>query len=237
MALKTPSITKDQAKEELLKVANLLNKVPTRSEFFKYKALKGCYKTSIRMLFPVGGYIELLIYSGFNKTIRVTSRVETSCGFCNKPMKSKYSEINKSKSKLVFCSSSCSCSYHNRNKSHGVRRSKLENFLEDKLISLYPNLEFRFNDIKTIGMELDIYIPSLNLSFELNGIVHYKPIYGEFKFSKIKYNDLLKLEKCRDNNISLTVINTSCQKIFTENSSKVFLNTITDIINGASGRN
>ena len=62
-------------------------------------------------------------------------------------------------------------------------------WLEEQLTSLYPKLDIHFNRKDTIGSELDIYIPSLNLAVELNGIFHYEPIFGKDKLSKIKTND------------------------------------------------
>jgi len=73
-----------------------------------------------------------------------------------------------------FCSQSCSASYHNKNKTTGIRRSKLEIYLENNLKQIYTNLEIIFNNKKVIGSELDIYIPTLKIAFELNGIHHYK---------------------------------------------------------------
>jgi hypothetical protein len=66
----------------------------------------------------------------------------------------------------------------------GYNRSKLEIYLEQELIKLYSTLEIHFCRSDTIGSELDIYIPSLKLAFEINGIFHYKPIFGEDKLKK-----------------------------------------------------
>ena len=48
--------------------------------------------------------------------------------------------------------------------------------------------------LEAINSELDVYVPSLNLAFELNGIFHYEPIYGEKKLNQIlsKYRFYLK---------------------------------------------
>jgi hypothetical protein len=88
-----------------------------------------------------------------------------------------------------------------------------------------------FNRKEAIGSELDIHIPSLNLAFELNGIFHYEPIYGEDKLQKIEENDISKSKACHDAKIDLCVIDTSGQKYFKPKTSEKYLNIITNIIN------
>jgi hypothetical protein len=133
-----------------------------------------------------------------------------------------------------FCSQSCAANYNNTHKTTGIRRSKLESFLEQQLTSLYPNLKIDFNKKDAINSELDIYIPSLKLAFELNGIFHYEPIYGSNKLNQIQNNDHRKFQACAEQNISLCIIDTSKQKYFKESTSKEFLSIITDIINNIS---
>lgn len=157
--------------------------------------------------------------------------IKTNCINCNKEIFKIPIDIKKSKSKNLFCSRSCSASYNNSNKTTGTRRSKLEIYLENKLQEIYPNLEFHFNRKDTIGSELDIYIPSLKLAFELNGIFHFEPIYGEKKLNQIKNNDNNKFQKCIENDISLCIIDTSSQTYFKEQTSIKFLNIITNVIN------
>jgi len=128
-----------------------------------------------------------------------------------------------------FCSLSCSAIYNNKNKKHGTRRSKLEVWLEKQLILLYPNLDIHFNRKDTIGSELDIYIPSINLAIELNGIFHYEPIFGNDKLNQIQENDISKSKACIDNEIDLCIIDTSGQKYFKPKTSQKYLNIIIKI--------
>ncbi len=137
------------------------------------------------------------------------------------------------KSRHSFCSRSCNITYNNKHKKYGTRRSKLEVYLEEKLVNLYPDLDIHFNRKDTIGSELDIYIPSLNLAFELNGIFHYEPIYGKDKLGKIQNNDISKSKACHDSKIDLCIIDTSQQKKFTYKSSIPYLTIIIDIINNS----
>lgn len=101
---------------------------------------------------------------------------------------------------------------------------------------MYPDLVILFNDKSTINSELDIYIPSLRIAFELNGIFHYEPIFGKDKLKQINNNDNNKFQKCIINNISLCIIDTSSQKKFKEQNSLMYLEIITNIINQAMTR-
>ena len=150
------------------------------------------------------------------------------CMNCGAITQKKLSEIQGSKNN--FCSQSCSAVYNNKHKTKGNRRSKLEQWIEKNLINQYPNLEIHFNRKDTINSELDIYIPSIKLAFELNGIFHYEPIYGQEKLNKIQNNDHRKFQACAENNISLCVIDTCSLKYFKEEKAKNYLKIINDHI-------
>jgi hypothetical protein len=133
-----------------------------------------------------------------------------------------------------FCSSSCAAIYNNTHKTTGNRKSKLEYYLEKELTLFYPNLEIHYNRKDTINSELDIYIPSLKLAFELNGIFHYEAIYGENKLEQIQNNDKRKFQACSESNIELCIIDSSKLKYFKESNAKPYLDIICDIINKKS---
>lgn len=151
-----------------------------------------------------------------------------SCLNCNLSFKKKEKEILKSPNH--FCGSSCAASYNNRNKTHGYRRSKLEIWLEEQLTALYPDLQIDYNKKNTIGSELDIYISSLNLAIELNGIFHYEPIYGIKKLDQIQNNDISKSKACHDAKIDLCIIDTSSQSYVKPKTSQKYLNIVKNII-------
>jgi len=130
-----------------------------------------------------------------------------------------------------FCSRSCAATYNNTHKTKGNRRSKLEKWLEEQLIVLYPDLEILYSNKTTINSELDIYIPSLNLAIELNGIFHYEPIFGEDKLSQIKNNDSRKFQACIENGIELCIIDTSQHKYVKPSTSQKYLDIITKLVN------
>lgn len=145
-------------------------------------------------------------------------------------MSRKECDFNKNKSKKFFCNSSCAASYNNRNKKFGIRRSKLEIWIEEELKKEY-SFEIIFNGKETINSELDIYIPSLSLAFELNGIFHYEPIYGEDKLKNIKNNDDRKFQACLEKNIELCIIDTSSAKVFKPERDRKYLDIVKKIIN------
>ncbi len=129
-----------------------------------------------------------------------------------------------------FCCQSCAATYNNKNKTHGTRRSKLEIYLEEELKSKYNNLDIHFNRKDTINSELDIYIPSMKLAFELNGIFHYEPIYGDKKLNQIQNNDTRKFQACLEKGIEMCIIDVSSLVYFKPANTKKFLDIVCGLI-------
>ena len=155
--------------------------------------------------------------------------IVVNCCSCGKEIKKIPSQYERTKNH--FCSRSCAATYNNTHKKHGTRKSKLEKWLETKLIDLYPDLEIHFNRKDAINSELDIYIPELKLAFELNGVFHYEPIYGKNKLQQIQNNDNRKFQACLEKGIELCIIDTSQQKYFKEKTSQKYLNIIVNLLN------
>lgn len=166
------------------------------------------------------------------KKTKQTTKIEVTCLNCQNTFLKILGETKRTTNH--FCCRSCSATYKNSHKTHGNRRSKLEVFLEERLSQTFSQFIFEFNHKTIIKSELDIYIPTLQLAFELNGIFHYKPIFGEKKFNQIQKNDLLKIQRCDSNQIQLYIINTSSMQIFSKKSAESFYITIVDIINNIS---
>lgn len=155
-------------------------------------------------------------------------RKEVKCDQCSKLFIKRQTEIREGSKN--FCGHSCSATYQNTHKTHGTRRSKLEKWLEGELPKVYPNLEFHFSRKDAINSELDIYIPTLKLAFELNGIFHYEPIYGEVKLNQIKNNDTRKFQACLEAKIELCTIDSSGLKYFKPEKCQKYLDIIKNII-------
>lgn len=154
---------------------------------------------------------------------------KVKCKNCNKNFIKPNSQIIKTKNN--FCSQGCAATYNNTHKTKGNRRSKLEFWIEDELSKLYPKLNILYCDKNIINSELDIYIPSLKLAFELNGVFHYEPIFGKQKLKQIKNNDKRKFQACLEKDIELCIIDTSNLSYFKIETAKKYLNIITNIIN------
>lgn len=153
---------------------------------------------------------------------------DVECLHCKKTFRKRASQIKKSPNH--FCGSSCAASYNNTHKSRGIRRSKLEIWLEQELTALYPNLEIHYARKDTINSELDIYIPSLKLAFELNGIFHYEPIYGEEKLKSIQNNDNRKFQACLEKGIELVILDVSNLEYFKPKAAQKYLDIIIKIL-------
>jgi hypothetical protein len=157
--------------------------------------------------------------------------INVNCAQCNLRLIRAPYQQKQSKSGRSFCSQSCAATYNNTHKTTGTRRSKLEKWLEEQLTSLYPTLECRYNFKDEINSELDIYIPPLNLAFELNGIFHYEPIYGDEKLASIQNNDNRKFQACLEKKIELVIIDASGLKYFKPANAQKYFNIISHIIN------
>ena len=161
-------------------------------------------------------------------------KIEVECKNCSKFFKKLPRVIKKHPNN--FCSSSCSASYNNRHKTFGIRRSKMEILLEELIIEKFSNLNYSINNKNIIQSELDFYFPDLKFAIELNGIFHYKPIYGEEKLEQIKNNDKQKIIKCREHGIELCVIDISEVKYLNTSMKEKYKLIFTEILQGALRR-
>jgi hypothetical protein len=194
-------ITKELIISHLQDYYNTNCEIPKKTNYKKYNFPFGC--TSIRSNF--GSWNNALKEA--NIPLYRQCPIEVNCLQCNILFKKQISQIKKTQKN--FCSSSCSAIYNNKYKTTGFRISKLELYLQEKLIGY----NFNFNNrIICDGLELDIYIDELKVAFEINGIVHYNPIYGIEKYNKIIKRDLLKNKLTKDKGIILYTIKDESKK-------------------------
>ncbi len=171
-----------------------------------------------------GEYCDIKCRSASTKI----TQLEVECKQCGKNFIKRIVEIKKSPNH--YCSHSCAATYQNTHKTHGTRRSKLETYIEERLKTLFLFLPIDFNKKDAIDSELDIYIPSLKLAIELNGIFHYEPIYGQDKLDKIQNNDNRKFQACIEKGISFCTIDSSSFKNFKKEKADKFVEIISGII-------
>lgn len=156
------------------------------------------------------------------------TKIEVNCKQCGKLFLKIANQLKRHPNS--FCNRSCSAKYNNTHKTKGTRRSKFEVYLSEILPIKYPSLQFHFNRIDAINAELDIFIPDLQLAFELNGIFHYEPIYGLEKLQRTQNNDNRKFQACLENKIELCIIDVSSVNYFKPEKVQSFVKIITDII-------
>ena len=131
------------------------------------------------------------------------------------------------KNRRIYCSKEC---YRKDFVPTSFGVSKLEKYMQNILPNKYPQLDFLFNRRDIVGLELDIYIPTLGLAFELNGKFHYEQVFKTQDLRLIQNKDRQKYTKCIEKGISLCVIDTTKQKTVTDKSSQQYLKIVTDII-------
>lgn len=216
--------TKAQLSKILLELRDKLGRIPSRSDC--------SVKSTIAVHF---GSWNNALQETFGEIIQVYGNpaLEVTCLACNSRFKKSYCDTVQYPNH--FCSRSCAATYNNKHKKHGTRRSKLEVWLEQELTKLYPELVFQFNSKEAIGSELDIYIPSLKLAFELNGIFHYEPIFGDKKLNQIQVNDQNKFQACQASGISLCILDVSGLSYFKPTNAQKYLVVIQDVINKRLG--
>lgn len=164
------------------------------------------------------------------------------CERCKKEILRSKTDLIKNKNGLVFCSKSCRMTHQNLNntKKYSCRKSKAETYLLNLIKNDFPTLYITENDrtILPSKLEIDLFIKDFNLAIELNGPVHYFPIYGEDRLRKCKNKDLLKQEEIHNLGLSLIVIDIS--RLSSKKKTKEFLfeyyqSTIKPILDGSGG--
>lgn len=112
MVAKNATITKEQAKQEMLRITAELGRVPKRDEFFKMTTLKGCHKQGISILFGKNPFNSLILFSDLEVNIHSKEPKQVvNCATCSKEIEKFASELRKHEN--AFCSSSCSATYNN----------------------------------------------------------------------------------------------------------------------------
>jgi hypothetical protein len=157
----------------------------------------------------------------------VNDLLDCVCSYCNTPIKRQRRLLELTNTH--FCNRHCQGNYYSKYLGRD-NRSLLEKKIESYLIDDYPKLDIIFGDRQQCyTLELDIYIPELNLAFEINGPIHYKPIYGNNALDKIQKNDAKKIKICKTKGIKLIIID-DVLDYYNDNSEYIYSNKIKPII-------
>jgi hypothetical protein len=152
-----------------------------------------------------------------NKVIKIKKEIvkkpliSKQCSFCSAPLLRSESDIKDSKTQTFFCNKSHKTQYLHKYQIVHKPRSRAEKHLAELIKTNFPSLDIQEN-IRTVlsnNLEIDIFIPSLKLCIELNGPVHYFPIWGVEKLQKVQNKDILKQIEINKLGLNLMVIDIS----------------------------
>lgn len=190
-------VTKEEIISSLQKAYKEKKSIPRSNDKFPFCTTTVCNK--------FGTWNNALEES--NIPLRINKRVNVMCENCNIEFFKLFKAIQKTSHN--FCSKRCAAKYTNTHRKTGNKVSKLELYLQANLLGY----TFVYNDRKFCeGLEIDIYIPDLKLAFEINGIFHYKPIYGQDKLDKTQRKDKEKLDICNKKHTKLIVLKDESNK-------------------------
>ncbi len=125
--------------------------------------------------------------------------VDWICPHCGKVLRLSSNEAKKRK----YCSGTCRNLATNVTKNGSV--SKAETILCEILEDAGYVIDRNRRDILK-GLEIDIWIPNLQIGIEYNGIYHLQPIHGERALAHIQAKDELKKRLAKQLGIELIVI-------------------------------
>lgn len=144
--------------------------------------------------------------------LRRRKRTEVSCTNCKFLFMKKTCDVTENN----FCSQHCMAIFGNANRKIDprlMRKSKAEIYLHEKFQKLFPMTIIECNNRKICkGLELDFYIPEWNMAIELNGPLHYFPIYGKEKLNKIIERDQRKTKIAQKLSMTLLILDISSFK-------------------------
>lgn len=133
------------------------------------------------------------------------------CSFCKKEIKRQQYQINRSKTKTFFCNKSCKTQYLHKFQIKHKPRSRAEKYLVSLIKKDFPsiNLLENYRNLLSNNLEIDIYLPDYKLCIELNGPVHYFPIWGQEKLDCVHNKDIQKQIEITQLQLNLMVIDIS----------------------------
>ena len=101
--------------------------------------------------------------------------------------------------------------HHKINEGSGASVSYPEEYLNDRLTTSFQDLEISRNNRTFLecGYEMDFFFPNLNFAIEVNGPIHYMPIFGETRLDNVQAKDSTKYAEMNHKGISFLIIDVS----------------------------
>lgn len=162
--------------------------------------------------------ISVITKKGDKVEIVKNKLVTYKCPVCDKEEKVTEYIFHKKK----YCSGTC------RNKINNLMltgsTSKSEKYLLDEIKKEFPDILIKPNNRNVLnGLEIDIYLPTLKIGIEWNGIYHHKDVHKDGSYERIKNSDERKLKLADEKKINLIVINdlTSSPKFMKEKTNEI----------------
>jgi ribosomal protein L33 len=127
----------------------------------------------------------------------------------------------------LYCNKHCAMIALNKSPRSSRPTSSHEVIMSQIIKDNYDNNICIFNNVRDVfpdNLEIDIWIPSVCLAIELNGVCHFYPIYGEDRLKKTQSNDYKKSMLAQKMNINLLTIDTSSLKSKSKQQVLNFLN-------------
>jgi len=135
------------------------------------------------------------------------------CEGCGSSVLRTDNQLRQMKHGKPYCSKSCRMKHYNANilERTSNQRSRAEDILANLIKADFPDLEVSVNNRQILPsrLELDIYLPTAKLAIELNGPVHYFPIYGEERLTKVQVRDSQKHKETQELDIGLLILDIS----------------------------
>ena len=128
--------------------------------------------------------------------IYYTTKQLIPCAKCGKYVYKHQCYIKKNRE--LFCSVQCSAKFYYK-----------ESFVETEFEKLIQKIGIKYerNDRIVVGpLELDFWFPSIKFAVEVNGCLHYKPIYGDKALAERRERDRRKRKMCKQLGIKLRTV-------------------------------
>lgn len=175
-------IRRDANPFTIIESRDVIDEIMKKNEF--KNELELAYNIRERIMIPIQNMHEKVRYTGPDESKRIYLKLS----------KEKYSEEKtKLLTKLV-------------SENRVPIKWKSEKAMFDTVFNLFPDAIYQYRPTWLTPQSLDVFVPSINVAFEYQGIQHFKSIDyfgGEEAYNKRVELDNKKRKLCKDNNVNI----------------------------------